>query len=71
MPEANALKTLYAGRHLSMVARGQWEFVTRNTNRPAVGIVAITDDQEVVLVEQFRPPVGQTVTTSIPWRAAS
>ncbi len=52
---------LHKGKHLSLVATGTWEFATRNTSRPAVGIVAITDDGNVVLVEQFRPPVGRTV----------
>jgi ADP-ribose pyrophosphatase len=53
--------TVYAGRHLSMVVRGDWEFATRNTKRPSVGIVAITDAGKIVLVEQFRPPVGRSV----------
>jgi ADP-ribose pyrophosphatase len=44
-----------------MVKRGDWEFVARNTNTPAVGIVAITDDGKIVLVEQHRPPVGGRV----------
>jgi ADP-ribose pyrophosphatase len=61
MPDQNELAVLYAGRHLSMVKRGDWEFVTRNTKKPAVGIVAITDDRKVVLVEQHRPPVGRRV----------
>jgi ADP-ribose pyrophosphatase len=52
---------LYAGQHLSMFERGGWEFVRRNTARPAVGIVAITAAGEVVLVEQHRPPVNRTV----------
>lgn len=52
---------LYAGRHLSLRQRSDWEFASRNTQRPAVGIVAITDDGNVVLVEQYRPPVGQVV----------
>src|SRR5262245_17622826 len=60
MPDGQ-LRTLWTGRHLSVVARGQWEFVTRNTRRPAVGIVAITDEQRIVLVEQFRPPVNARV----------
>ena len=55
------LKTLYAGRHLSLVARGKWEFAQRKTNRPAVGIVAITDDEKVILVEQRRPAVDGTL----------
>jgi ADP-ribose pyrophosphatase len=61
MAEQNELTVLCAGRHLSMVKRGEWEFVTRNTKKPAVGIVAITDDRKVVLVEQQRPPVGRRV----------
>jgi ADP-ribose pyrophosphatase len=55
------LKTLCNGRHLSLVERGDWEFVTRSTKTPAVGIVAVTNNDCVVLVEQFRPPVGQNV----------
>jgi ADP-ribose pyrophosphatase len=61
MPEEHKLTTVYGGRHMSMVARGTWEFCTRNVNRPAVGIVAITDVGDVVLVEQYRPPVGRNV----------
>jgi ADP-ribose pyrophosphatase len=52
---------LYAGRHLSLLARGSWEFASRNTHRPAVGIVALTDENRVVLVEQYRPPVERNV----------
>lgn len=55
------LKTLHQGNHLTMVARGSWEYVQRNTNKPAVGIVAITNENKVVLVEQFRPPVQRNV----------
>ena len=61
MPKPNERTTLFAGRFLSMVARGHWEFVTRNTTQPAVGIVAITDAGKMVLVEQYRPPVGRSV----------
>ncbi len=52
---------LYTGRHLSLFARGGWEYVSRNTTRPAVGIVALTAAGEVVLVQQKRPPVNRTV----------
>jgi ADP-ribose pyrophosphatase len=54
-------QTVYAGKHLSMVARAGWEFATRNVKRSAVGIVAVTDQNQVILVEQFRPPVGRRV----------
>lgn len=57
----NEPRTLWTGRHLSIVARGKWEYATRNTKRPAVGIVALTDEGKVVLVEQHRPPVSSAV----------
>lgn len=53
--------TVYRGRHLSMICRDGWEFATRNVARPAVGVVAVTDAGEVLLVEQHRPPVGKRV----------
>lgn len=60
MTDANPT-TVYKGRHLSMLSRGGWEYATRNTARSAVGIVAVTNAGEVVLVEQHRPPVNQNV----------
>jgi 8-oxo-dGTP pyrophosphatase MutT (NUDIX family) len=60
MSDAKAT-SVYEGRHLSMFNRGGWEYAKRNTARPAVGIVAVTDDGKVVLVEQHRPPVGRNV----------
>lgn len=53
--------TVWKGKHLSMARRGTWEYATRNTRRPAVGIVAVTDEGRVVLVEQHRPPVGESI----------
>jgi ADP-ribose pyrophosphatase len=52
------IRMLFPGKHISLVARGKWEFATRNTQRPAVGIVAVTDDEKVLLVEQTRPAVN-------------
>jgi ADP-ribose pyrophosphatase len=60
MSDAKAT-SVYEGRHLSMFNRGGWEYAKRNTARPAVGIVAVTDDGRVVLVEQHRPPVDRNV----------
>ena len=54
-------RTVWVGRHLSMKVHGQWEFATRNVTQRGVGIVAITEDRRIVLVEQYRPPIGQTV----------
>lgn len=55
------LTTLASGRFLRLVRRGTWEFAQRTTRRGAVGIVAVTEDRQVVLVEQYRPPVGARV----------
>jgi len=51
----------WQGKHVHIKQCGKWEFVSRNTQRPAVGIVAIHDDGRVVLVEQYRPPVGASL----------
>lgn len=61
MAEIDGQETVWAGCHLSMIKRGNWEYATRNTAKSAVGIVAVTDDRRVVLVEQYRPPVHATV----------
>lgn len=49
--------TLFASRWLILQQRGHWEFVRRPHANAAVGIVAITEDQKVILIEQFRIPV--------------
>ncbi len=54
-------ETLFAGRHLTLACRGHWEFATRSGATGVVGIVAVTDDGRMLLVEQFRPPVNQKV----------
>ncbi|RME63700.1 MAG: NUDIX hydrolase [Alphaproteobacteria bacterium] len=50
---------LGAGRYLSLVRRGRWEFVHRHGATDAVCIVAVTDAGEILLVEQYRPPLGR------------
>jgi len=53
---------LHQGRFLSYhrTARG-WEYVTRTNAKGCVAILAETDDQRIILVEQHRPPVGRPV----------
>ena len=60
-PLSTDLETLHAGRHLSLVRRGHWEFATRHGATGVVGLVAVTDDAKMVLVEQTRPPLGKRV----------
>lgn len=39
--------------------RGQWEYVKRARGIQAAVILALTDAHEIVLVEQYRPPLGR------------
>ncbi|MAB71912.1 MAG: hypothetical protein CMJ54_05350 [Planctomycetaceae bacterium] len=56
-----SLQTRHAGRFLDFVERDGWEYVTRSNASGVVAIVALTDDDELVLVEQHRPPLGRSV----------
>jgi ADP-ribose pyrophosphatase len=53
-------KIVWEGKYLRMAMRGSWEFVERTISR-VVGIVPVTDDAKVVLVEQYRPPLDKNV----------
>ena len=52
-------KTVYEGRYLRMIERGTWEYVERThaTGLAAI-IIAVTPEDKVVFVEQFRVPLG-------------
>ena len=52
---------LAQGRFLSLVCDQGWEYAQRSNASGVVTITAVTVDQEVLLVEQFRPPVGGMV----------
>ena len=53
--------THFQGRFLSLLDRNGWEFASRSNASGVVVIVAVTEQDEMVLVEQFRPPVGARV----------
>jgi ADP-ribose pyrophosphatase len=53
--------TLYESKWLGLYRIGHWDFVRRPNSDACVGILAITEGGEVVLVEQFRIPVGRRV----------
>lgn len=53
-------ETLFNGRWLRLKRRGHWEYCERVNPAGAVIIVAITDADELVFVEQFRVPVQRT-----------
>jgi ADP-ribose pyrophosphatase len=54
-------RELGRGRWLRLVDRGGWEFAERVRGTAVACVVAITAEEELVLVEQFRPPLGRPV----------
>lgn len=56
----DAPQTMWEGRFIKMVKQGQWEYASRCRGIGAAVIVAITDADEVILVEQYRVPLGRT-----------
>ena len=49
--------TLHTGRFLALVKEGQWEYADRVNATGAALIVAVTPENKVLLVEQYRIPV--------------
>ena len=49
--------TLFAGKFLALIKEGHWEYAERTNATGAAIILAVTDDQKLLLVEQYRIPV--------------
>ena len=56
MPEP---ETLFETRWIRFHRRGHWDYVVRPHSDRCVGILAIDEDDHILLVEQFRIPVQQ------------
>jgi len=54
-------RVVWDGRHLRVIVRNGWEYVARKTVSGVVGIVAVTGEGKLILVEQHRIPVGTRV----------
>jgi ADP-ribose pyrophosphatase len=52
-------ETVWEGRYIAAKRRGRWEYVSRTRNISAAVILAI-DEGAVILVEQFRVPLGRS-----------
>jgi ADP-ribose pyrophosphatase len=52
-------KTVWSGRYIQVMVDGRWEYVLRTRSIGAAVILAI-DDGHVILVEQYRVPLGAT-----------
>ena len=59
-------KRLFEGKKIFVLERDGWEYVERKKAKEAVAVIAVTDDDEVVLTEQYRRPVDARV---IDWPA--
>lgn len=55
------MRQIFEGKHVLVLERDGWEFVERKKGKSAVVILAVTDDDRVILVEQFRRPVNVRV----------
>ena len=55
------VETLADGKHIALVRRGTWEYAARKNVSGIVGVVAVTGEGRLVLVEQDRPPVNRRV----------
>ncbi|MDG2382705.1 MAG: NUDIX hydrolase [Pirellulaceae bacterium] len=47
--------------YLQLVQHGHWTYARRPNSIGAVGVVAVTDDRHLVLIEQYRIPVAGPV----------
>jgi ADP-ribose pyrophosphatase len=47
-------ETIGKGKWLELVRKGKWEFVHRNRGHAVIAIVAITDADELIIIEQHR-----------------
>ena len=57
---------IFEGEHVIVVERDGWEFVERKKGKEAVAVIAVTENDELILTEQYRRPVDARV---IDWPA--
>ena len=57
---ANSDVVVAQTKHVRLVDRDGWTFAQRIGNTGIVCILAKTADGRLILVEQYRPPVGRT-----------
>jgi ADP-ribose pyrophosphatase len=51
----------YRGKYLGIAERNGWEYASRTNVSQVAVLVAVTDERELVLVEQYRIPVSRRV----------
>lgn len=53
------LETMWEGKFVKAMRRGRWEYASRTRGIEAAVILAIDADDHVILVEQYRVPLGR------------
>ena len=61
MSSKRQLETLAQGQRLRLVKYGRWEFVQRTGASGVVIVIAVTEDEKLLFVEQYRAPVDSKV----------
>lgn len=61
MKESDQPQIVAEGKHIRLMKRGSWEYAARKNISGIVGILAVTDEGKILLVEQPRPPLGKNV----------
>jgi ADP-ribose diphosphatase len=56
---SDELVTLYAGKFLRLMRRAGWEYADRAGITGIVGVVAVTEEGKLLLVEQYRTPIDR------------
>ena len=59
MDNAQEPKVLASGQFMQLIRHGHWEYARRHNAEGAVAVIATTDEDELVLVEQVRIPMGK------------
>ena len=55
------MKTIFEGTKLLVLEHDHWQYVERKKGKSAVAVVAVTDDGNLVLTEQYRRPMQARV----------
>jgi ADP-ribose pyrophosphatase len=61
MKDDDPRRVLAEGKYVRLVACGRWEWAERVNTSGAVVIVPVTADRQLVLIEQYRFPIGSEV----------
>ncbi len=61
MAKIHKLDVVSEGKFIRFIKSEEWEYVERSNCTGIVAIIPVTDDKKLVLIEQYRVPVGKKV----------